>query len=75
MVKMENIERNGNIISMDCYEEGDKARAHHVEFDADTLEITNQAVSNMYVRQSIAKIWKLLRNEAELPRCASSYWY
>ena len=75
MVRMENIERNGNKISLDCYEEGDSARVHHVEFDADTLEITNQAVNNMYVKQSIAKIWKFLHEKAELPRSASSYWY
>ncbi len=38
MVKMDNIERNGNVISMDCYEEGDLNRAHHVIFDVSTLE-------------------------------------
>ena len=34
MVKMENIIKNGNSVSMDCFEEGDRSRAHHVEFDA-----------------------------------------
>lgn len=74
MVKMENIVKNGNSVSMDCFEEGDRSRAHHVEFDAETLEVTNGVKVNIYIRQSIAKIWKFLREGAELPTEAISYW-
>ena len=74
MVAMENIERRGIIISMDCYEEGDRTRAHHVEFNAETLEITNGIQSNIYIRQGIAKIWKCLRAGTKLPRTLTSYW-
>ena len=74
IVKMDNIERNGNIVSMDCYEEGDVSRGHHVVFDVGTLEIMNQAVNNVYTRQSIWRIHKLLKESCELPRRASSYW-
>ena len=74
MVKMENIERNGDAVSMDCYEEGDINRGHHVVFDIGTLEIINQAVNNIYTRQSIWRIHNLLRESDDLPSKASSYW-
>jgi hypothetical protein len=74
MVRMDNIERNGNVISMDCYEEGDLNRAHHVIFDVSTLEIKNQAANNIYTRQGIWRIHSILKESAELPKRASSYW-
>ena len=74
MVKMENITRNGNLITLDCFEEGDRTRGHHVIFDANTLEIKNQADSNIYVRQSIWRIRTILKENADLPSQASSYW-
>ncbi len=74
MVKITNIEKIGNKISMDCFEEGFQDRAHHVEFDAETLEVTNDVNVNIYIRQSIAKLWKLLREGNELPSEAISYW-
>ena len=74
MVKMENIKKTGNVISMDCYEEGDMSRSHHVVFDASTLEIKNQAVNNVYIRQSIWRIHNILRDTNDLPKRASSYW-
>ena len=51
MVKIENIVRDGNKISMDCYEEGDVARAHHVVFDVSTLEVISGLKSSIYIRQ------------------------
>ena len=74
MVKMDNIERNGNVISMDCYEEGDLNRRHHVIFDVSTLEIKNQAVNNVYTRQGIWRIHNIMKESPELPKRASSYW-
>ncbi|MBQ9210901.1 MAG: hypothetical protein IJ153_04305 [Clostridia bacterium] len=74
MVKMENINREGDVISMDCYEEGDLNRAHHVIFDIATLEIKNQAVNNVYTRQGIWRIHSILKEGNQLPRYASSYW-
>ena len=53
MVKMDHIERKGDVVSMDCYEEGDLNRRHHVLFDIHTLEMKNQAVNNVYTRQGI----------------------
>ena len=74
MVKMENIEKTGNEVSMDCYEEGDVNRSHHVIFDVSTLEITNQAINNIYTRQGIWRIHNLLKESKDLPKRASSYW-
>ena len=75
MVKIENIIRDGNKISMDCYEEGDIARAHHVVFDVSTLEVISGLKSNIYIRQGIAKIWNYFRKGLEIPDKAVSYWY
>ena len=75
MVKIENIIRDGNKISMDCYEEGNIERAHHVVFDSETLEILNRIQNNIYIRQSIAKIWNYLNDGLELPQKTMSYWY
>lgn len=74
MVKMENITRDGDLITLDCFEEGDRSRRHHVIFDANTLEIKNRAESNIYVRQSIWRIKTILKESSELPHQASSYW-
>ena len=74
MVKMDNIVRDGDVVSMDCYEEGDVNRSHHVIFDIATLEIKNMAVNNIYTRQSIWRIHNLLKESSELPRRESSYW-
>lgn len=74
MVIMDSIERNGNVVSMDCYEEGDVNCGHHVVFDVETLRIMNQAVNNIYTRQAIWRIHDLLKENGELPRKASSYW-
>lgn len=74
MVKMDNIVRDGDVVSMDCYEEGDVTRSHHVIFDIATLEIKNKAANNIYTRQSIWRIHNLLKESSELPRTASSYW-
>ncbi len=79
MVKIENIKniiRNGNnIISMDCYEEGDIERVHHVVFDVSTLEVISGLQNNIYVRQGIAKIWNYARKGLEIPEKTVSYWY
>lgn len=74
MVKMENIRVNGNLIIVDCYEEGDRDRAHHVEFDKNTLEITNKVENNIYIRQGMWKLYTILREGIELPSKVSSYW-
>ena len=75
MVKIENIIRNGNNISMDCYEEGNIERVHHVVFDVNTLEVMNGLQNNIYVRQGIAKIWNYARKGLEIPEKTVSYWY
>ena len=75
MVKIENIIRDGNRISMDCYEEGNEERVHHVIFDVRTLEIMNGLQNNIYIRQGIAKIWNYVRKGLELPEKTVSYWY
>ncbi len=75
MVKIENIIRNGNNISMDCYEEGNIERVHHVVFDVNTLEVMNGLQNNIYVRQGIAKIWNYVRKGLEIPEKTVSYWY
>ena len=74
MVKIDNISKDGNLVTIDCYEEGDTSRNHHVVFDADTLEIMNQSENNIYVRQSRWRIYKILKEGTELPKHASSYW-
>ena len=74
MVKIENINQDGNIITIDCYEEGDKSRGHHVVFDIDTWEILNGIKNNIYIRQSIARIGTLFEENSELPKEACSYW-
>lgn len=75
MVKMENISLEGSIATMDCYEEGDKNRAHHVVFDINTWEILDGDRENLYVGHAIAKIGRLFEENHELPRTTSSYWY
>lgn len=74
MVKIENINQEGKIITIDCYEEGDKSRAHHVVFDLDTWQILNGVANNIYIRQSIARIGALFEDNHELPKEAYSYW-
>lgn len=74
MVKIENMVKEGNVLTLDCFEEGDRERAHHVVFDVDSFKIMNDAVNNIYVRQSIAKAWKFISEGAALPREAYSYW-
>lgn len=75
MVKIENIVRDGNIVTMDCYEEGDKNRGHHVIFNIDTFEILNGVICDIYVRQSIWRLRKIFDSEKELPNEAVSVWY
>lgn len=75
MVKIDNIAKEGNLVSIDCYEEGDKTRSHHVVFDADTLEIKNQSEKNAYVRQSMWRIHTILKEGTEPPKATTSYWY
>jgi hypothetical protein len=75
MVKIENIIQDGNIITIDCYEEGDKSRGHHVVFDIDTWQILNGITNNIYIRQSIARIGTLFEENKQLPKEACSYWY
>lgn len=75
MVRLKNISRTGKQVTMDCYEEGDQGRFHHVVFDAESLEIMNGVKNNIYIRQGIAKIWKYLSSGEELPQEAVSYWY
>ena len=74
MVKIDNINQSGNVITIDCYEEGDESRSHHVVFDIDTWKILNGVQSNIYVRQSIARIGTLFEEDSVLPREAYSYW-
>ena len=74
MVKIENIEQDGKIITIDCYEEGDKERGHHVVFNIDTWDILNGVPNNIYIRQSMSRIGTLFEENAKLPKEASSYW-
>ncbi|MBP5168936.1 MAG: hypothetical protein ILP14_07015, partial [Oscillospiraceae bacterium] len=74
MVRIENMFREGNLITLDCFEEGNKEKGHHVIFDIDTFEIKNDATNNIYVRQSIAKAWNYVIEGEPLPREAYSYW-
>ena len=73
-MKMENITRDGDLITLDCFEEGDRNRRHHVVFDANTLEIKNMAENNIYTRQSMWRIRTILKENTTLPSQASSYW-
>ena len=75
MVKIENISQKGNVVTIDCYEEGDRNRWHHVEYNIDTWEILNNAQNNTYISHSMAKIDDLLRETGSLPEKACSYWY
>ena len=75
MVKIENIAQNGNIVTIDCYEEGDRSRWHHVVFDIDTWQILNGIPNNIYIRQSISRIGILFEENKVLPKEACSYWY
>ena len=74
MVKIENMVQNGNTVTLDCFEEGDRTRSHHVVFDVETFKIKNDATNNIYVRQSIAKAWDYIAAGKALPREEFSYW-
>ena len=74
MVKIENISQNGRIITIDCYEEGDRNRKHHVVFDIDSWDILNGIQNNIYIRQSIARVGALFEENKQLPKEAYSYW-
>ena len=74
MVNIENIAQSGNLVTMDCFEEGDRSRVCHVVFDVGTLEVVNGVDVNIYIRQSIAKIHKLIQSGTNLPEKTISYW-
>lgn len=75
MVKIENITQDGKTITIDCFEEGDRTRHHHVVFDIDTWQILNGIQNNIYIRQSIARVGTLFEENPILPKEACSYWY
>ena len=76
MVKAENIVRNGDEVTFDCFEEGDRERSHHVVFDVNTWEILNgENKSNLFILHAIAKLEKILEEKGELPKKAISMCY
>lgn len=74
MVKIENITRDGKTVTIDCYEEGDRTRGHHVVYDMDTWDILNGVPNNIYIRQSMARLDTLYEENPNLPEEACSYW-
>ena len=75
MVKMENILLVGNLLSMDCYKEGNLNDGFHIVIDVNTFEVISTTLNrpSIYSRQAVAKIRQLFQ-EGKLPTEATSVW-
>ena len=76
MVKMDNIKRTENIISLDCYAEGDRQQHFYLEIDATSFEILVNSYNEMnpYVFHAQQKIREYVLAEDNLPAEALSMW-
>lgn len=76
MVKMKNIRRIENVISMDCYAEGLEEGHFYLEIDANTFDIITNTLGEMdsYVFHAVQRIKTLMNERNELPESALSMW-
>lgn len=74
MVKLENINRVDNVISVDCYAEGKEY--FYLEIDATSFEIIVNSINEMdaYVFHAIQKIKELILSGRKLPSHTMSMW-
>lgn len=77
MVRIENIKRNGDVVTMDCYAEGKKDKYFYLEMNCNTFQIISNTVPDMSVYESHARqcIRKLLMHGNALPNHTTSMWY
>lgn len=77
MVKMKNIKRIDNIISMDCYAEGKEEGYFYLELDGITCEIITNSLNeiNAYVFHAWQKVSEYVQEGKELPERVMSMWY
>ena len=76
MVTMENIRKTGNIISLDCYAEGQKEGHFYLEIDASTFEIITNSHNEMdaYVFHALQRVKACILEGNELPEHMMSMW-
>lgn len=77
MVKMENIRKHENIISVDCYAEGQKTEYFYLEIDVNTFEIITNSHNKMdaYVFHALQRIKDCILTGEELSESMISMWY
>ena len=76
MVKMKNIKRIGDVISMDCYAEGKEEGHFYIEIDAVTFEIVTNTWNEMnaYVFHAFWNVKECVVEGKELPEQMMSMW-
>lgn len=77
MVQIKNIKRNGDIVTMDCYAEGNKDEGFYLEMDCNTFKVVSETDADMSVYVSHARqcVRKFLLNGNALPNHITSMWY
>lgn len=76
MVTMKNIENNGDIITMNCYVEGDQNNSFSLAIDAHTFDIikSSAAGNEFYARQARNRIWLIWEENQKLPEETCAVW-
>ena len=76
MVRMKNIKRSDNIISVDCYAEGKEDGYFYLEIDVTTGDIITNSLNEMnsYVFHAWQRIRELVSEGKELPDGMISMW-
>lgn len=75
MVKIINIHKSGQIVSMNCLKEGNPDESFYMEMDSNTFEIVSDTPDNMYSSQARSKIRYYLQNMIPFPDEIVSVWY
>ncbi len=77
MVRIENIQSNANIISMDCYMEGQEEQHFYLELDDTAWEIITNTLNevNSYVAHAKHCIKQYRTAGKALPNRTISMWY
>lgn len=76
MVKIRNIIDNGEIISMECYVNGDLNQGFHLELDRNTFEIIKNTHNeiDIFVRRAQWKIEEYFEKGEPLPKAINVVW-
>ena len=77
LIYVKNIKLAGNIVSMDCYINGDESRHFFLKFNVETWEVIENTCAEefTYAGRAIANITRTLREDMELPEATWVAWY